>query len=154
MMPAQQPATPDATPPNPQGAMQGEAVQKIQKILLAAKKFMYSPQTHQMFLKELAGNDPVPVKAGRAAAHVILYLFQLSKMQMNPQLVIPSGILILADIVDFIGKTEAGGPDESTQEEAVKVFMQTIMQTLKLGQPEQAAPAQAPQPAGLIGATQ
>lgn len=113
-------------PEQPKGAPQAENIVRIQKILLAARKFMYSEKTHPMFMQELEADDDLATAAGHAAAKVILYLFQFSGMRMKKELVIPAGVLILADIIDFMCKSAGIEQDEAMQEEGIRAFQETM----------------------------
>ena len=103
---------------------------------------MYSEKTHPMFMKELEADDDLATAAGNAAAKVILYLFQFSEMRMNKQLVIPAGVLILADIIDFMCKAAGIEQDEGMQTEGIKAFMAQMMKSLQLDQPAEDQPVE------------
>lgn len=130
-MPAANQQTPAGQPAAPNNPAAGKQ-QKFARVLEAAQKLMYSEKTRPLFLKLLEGKDKLDV-ASTAAVKVILTIVDETKGQLDPVLVVPAGVAIVGDILDFIEKTE--GVEISTEQthQAVQMFLQKIQQAIKNG---------------------
>ena len=99
---------------------------QVQRIVLAAQKVMYSKETGVEFLKALQGDDVVKM-AANAATSVMLILISESKFKIDPSLVIPAGVLIIGDIMDFIEQGKGIKHTEEQVEDAILAFVKQIM---------------------------
>lgn len=114
---------------------------QVQKIVLAAQKVMYSEKTGSEFLKMLQGEDVVKI-AANAATNIMLILIAESKLKINPELIIPAGVIVIGDILDFIEKAKGTPHTEVQVEDAIEAFIQQVMAamgTQKQGAQEQGA---------------
>lgn len=127
-----QPAAPDGA------AASREKLFKVQKIVLAAQKVMYSEKTGAEFRKMLQGDDVVQT-AAKAATSVMLILISESKLQIDPQLIIPAGVVVVGDVLDFIEQAQGIKHDENQVEESVELFIKQIMQAVSPEQPQEPA---------------
>lgn len=130
--PEQQPAQPDK-----------QKMFKIQKIVVAAQKLMYNPKTK--FIQSLEEGDPAQV-AAKAAVSVMLILIQESQLKIDPSLIIPAGVIVVGDILDFLEQAGGVKHDENQVEQAVELFVKQIMAAV---QPEQAEQSEQGEPQGL-----
>ena len=120
--PQQQAVQPAAQPqgmPDAKRAMFGRALQ-------AAQKLMYSEKTRPLFLKLLQGqNDPVD-SASSAAVKVISTIVDETKGRLDPSLIVPIGIAIVGDIMDFIEKTTDAELTTDQAHQAVAMFLEKM----------------------------
>jgi len=120
---------------------------RVKKVVMAAQQVMYNPKTSKMFIQQLqsAGKTPIE-RAGIAAAGVMAILMQQANGKMDPRTIVPAGVIVVADIMDFLSKTEGQQFGEEENNEAIKVFLTKITQAIG-AQPQQAQqPQQQQQP--------
>lgn len=99
----------------------------MQKVVLAGMKVMFDPKTHQLMLDEL--NRPAPLDQNLADGIVglMVILFKQSNQTMPPQVVIPAGIDLLMQAVDFIEKSGIKQIDNAIIGSATTKFIQGIL---------------------------
>ena len=113
----------------------------IDNVVKAAHAFMYSNETKQHFMDELRihmkEGDPVSAAANTAVG-VIMLLVSQSKFQMNQKAVIPAGIMIAGEILDFIygsmGKKASEKDAHATIEMFIKLLQDAISKIMAGGQ--------------------
>lgn len=144
---AQQPAaqpTQTAQPVN-----HDEVMNRVNKVVMAAQRIMYGDKTSKTFMKQLqtAGKTPEE-RAGMAAAGLIGMLMQQANGKMDPRALVPAGVILVADIMDFIAQTEGDEFGEEENNEAIKIFLEQLTQAAggQQQEPAQEAPEQAMQP--------
>lgn len=127
--------------------------EKVQQIILAAQKLMYSDKVK--FVESLGEGEPAQVAAD-AAVSVMLILIQESGFKIDPSLIIPAGTVVVGDILDFIGQAKDVEITEDIQYFALETFVKQMMEAVQGegNEPpaeEQSEPIQAEQSEGLIG---
>lgn len=125
-MPAQQPQQMPSQPTPEAVAATKQKTFQVQKIVLAAQKVMYGEKTGSEFLKMLQGDDVVKI-AANAATNIMLILIGESKLQVNAELIIPAGVIVIGDVLDFIEKAKGTPHTEVQVEDAIEAFIQQIM---------------------------
>lgn len=95
-------------------------------------------------MENLGGEDVVQM-ASDAATTVMLILISESKFKINPELIIPAGVLVIGDILDFIEKTKGLKHTDEEVEMTIETFIKQIMSAV--GGAQQAPPQQQGQPA-------
>lgn len=148
-MPAQQPQQPTPQPAQPSPEQTKQKVFQIQKIALAAQKVMYSETTGKEFLKELRGDDVVQM-AAKAATNVMMLLIAESKLKINPELIIPAGVMVIGDILDFIEQAKGIKHTEDQVESAIELFVKQMLSAVSPDQANQPPAQPANQPAGVM----
>lgn len=138
-MPQQAPQQMPGQPTPEAAAVTKQKTFQVQKIVLAAQKVMYSEKTGSEFLKMLQGDDVVKI-AANAATNIMLILIGESKMQINAELIIPAGVIVIGDILDFIEKAKGTPHTEVQVEDAIEAFIRQMMASM--GAQEQGAPEQ------------
>lgn len=149
--PVQQPQQPQQTPPQAQPSPE-QTKQKtfqIQKIALAAQKVMYGEKTGKEFLKTLQGDDVVQM-ASKAATNVMMILIAESNLRINPELVIPAGVIVVGDILDFIEKAKGITHTEAQVEDAIEAFVTQMMAAVGKTPQQAQQPQQPTQPTGAM----
>lgn len=84
--------------------LQPKEAAQLDKIVLAGKKVMFSPQSHKMFLEQLDGPGTIAQKLGQGVAGLMGLLWQESRQSLPPQLLIPGGMVLVAVAADFLRK--------------------------------------------------
>lgn len=85
--------------------MPPELQEAYDKVVIAGMKMMFSKETHRVMLKELQREGPVSDRLGKGIAGLMLILFKESNATMPPSVIIPAGIELLMQAVDFLRKT-------------------------------------------------
>lgn len=110
---AEGPETPGqaAAATSPQGIMENLHLQpgqreQLERIVAAGKKVMYSEQTHNVIVERLNGPGPMPQKVGAGVAGIITaILVPEAKGALPPELLIPAGLVLVAEAADFLRQT-------------------------------------------------
>lgn len=127
-------ANPDQPGAQPQqGGLPPEKQAMFGRALEAAQKLMYSERTRPLFLKLLQGaDDPVDAASG-AAVKVVTTIVDETKGKLDPSLVVPIGIAIVGDIMDFIEKTNDVELTTDQAHQAVAMFLEKMDAAVKQG---------------------
>lgn len=113
-----------------------ELQEAYDRVVVAGMKVMFSKETHRIMLKEMQKGGPASERLGQGIAGLILTLFKESNETMPPQVMIPAGVELMMQAVDFIRKT---GMEEITNEDiggAMEIMIRTILQAFGM-KPEQ-----------------
>jgi len=95
--------------------LSGNQGAQLDRIVLAGRKVMFSPQSHKLFLDQLNGPGTLAQKMGQGVAGLMGLLWQESKQSLPPQLLIPAGMVLVSVAADFLRK---GGMDVTDQDVA------------------------------------
>lgn len=77
----------------------------FQRVVLAGEKVMYSPQSHDMMIKQLKSSDNPAEAAGEGVAKLFAILLNQSKGTLNMRAAIPAMTVLLCDVLDFMEKS-------------------------------------------------
>lgn len=126
---------------------------QLQRIVVAGMKVMFDAKTHQMMLQQLQGPGALADKLGQGIAGLMGLLQQESKNSLNPMLLVPAGLVLLAHAADYLNQT---GVQVSPQDYggAVENFVDTVLQQFKLDPNKVAAVAGDAEKAGDQGAAE
>ena len=135
-----------------------ELMESFERVVLAGKKVMYSPQMEDTIKQELAGDGPIEKKLAFAVAGLIAMLDKQAKPRIPVQLIVPAAIELVHDAADFV--KSAGLAPDITPEQVKTATQLVTMVVLKIyganeqqiadamtGKAKQPAPAAAPEPA-------
>lgn len=126
-------ARPDGEELTPEAVQQNikmppELQEAYERVVIAGMKVMFSKDTHRIMLKEMQKEGPIADRLGKGVAGLMLLLFKESNQTMPPQVIIPAGIELMMQAVDFMRKT---GMDKITNKDiggAMQVLMNTIFE--------------------------
>ena len=76
----------------------------LQRVVAAGKKLMYSKETHQMMVEELA-DDPIR-GAGEGAVTLMSILMKESRNTIPGPAFMPAMVILLMDALDFVAQTK------------------------------------------------
>jgi hypothetical protein len=85
--------------------MPPELQKAYDKVVIAGMKMLFSKETHRIMLKELQRGGPLADRLGKGIAGLMLILYKESNATMPPAVIIPAGIELLMQAVDFLRKT-------------------------------------------------
>lgn len=117
-LPAGKPAPKGGTSPEAIRAglhLSGKQAAQLDRIVLAGRRVMFDSRSHKMFLEQLDGPGTIAQKLGQGVAGLMGLLWQESRQSLPPELLIPSGMCLVAVAADFLRK---GGMDVSDEDVA------------------------------------
>lgn len=118
--------TPEAVSENIQ--MPPELQEAYDRVVLAGMKIMFSKDSHKLMLKELQKPGPVGQKLGQGIAGLMLILVKESNNSIPPAVLIPAGIQLMMQAVDFMRKT---GMEKVTNQDigdGMELMIMTLME--------------------------
>ena len=107
-----------------------ELMESFERVVLAGKKVMYSPQMEDTIKEELAGDGPIEKKLAFAVAGLIAMLDKQAKPKLPVKVIVPAAIELLYDAADFIKST--GLAPEITPEQLKTATQGLVMLVLKM----------------------
>ena len=126
----------------------------LERMVAAGMRLMFDKRTHGMMLEQMQGDGPIEQKLGQGIVGALGVLWQESKGSLPPQLLIPTGMVLLAHAAEFANKTgESVTPEQFGA--AQQIMIDTLLQqaganpeAIASKVPDQTAPAGA-QPQGV-----
>lgn len=105
-----------------------ELQEAYERVVVAGMKVMFSKESHKFMLKEMQGQGPVAQRLGQGIAGLMLLLFKESNETMPPEVIIPAGIELLMQAVDFVRKTDMGEVSNKDIGDATEIMIQMILE--------------------------
>lgn len=118
--------TPEAVSENIK--MPPELQEAYDRVVLAGMKIMFSKDSHKLMLKELQKPGPVGQKLGQGIAGLMLILVKESNNSIPPAVLIPAGIQLMMQAVDFMRQT---GMEKVTNQDigdGMELMIMTLME--------------------------
>lgn len=106
--------------------MPPELQEAYERVVIAGMKVMFSKETHRIMLKELQKQGPVGDRLGKGIAGLMLLLFKESNNTMPPQVIIPAGMELMMQAVDFMRETKTTEVTNQDIGQGVQVMIATI----------------------------
>lgn len=98
------------------------------RVVKAGNKVMYSEQTHDLMMEQLSQDGDPSQVIGEGIAGMMLLLYQKSNQSMPTEVIVPAGVYLLADGVEFLEVIlEEPFPPETTAS-AVEVMLSVLME--------------------------
>lgn len=98
-----------------------------QRILIAGMKVLFSQQTHGALVQGLEqSQDPIG-DVGKGAVGLIMTLFKESKGTMPAKAMIPAGMALLLNALDYVDSTGIAKIGKPELDHATEVFINTLM---------------------------
>lgn len=98
------------------------------RVVVAGMKLMFSKETHRIMLKEMQKQGPLSQRLGRGVAGLMLIMVKESNNTMPPQIIIPAGVELLMQAVDFMKKTDMATPTNEEIGQAMQIMITTILE--------------------------
>lgn len=133
----------------------GKLQQHVNNIVKAAHAFMYSSSTHMEYTKELKANlqsNPPKVAAAKTAVSIMLLLIAESgkdgEIKMLQKAVLPAGIMIAGEILDFVAEAHHHKASEQDAHDTISLFVSELQKSIAhiTQGAQQSAPQATPQP--------
>jgi hypothetical protein len=77
---------------------------QLQRIVLAGQKVMFDAKTHKMMLDQIKAPGNIAQKLGQSIAGLMGLLWQESRNSLPPNLMIPSGMVLMAHAAKFMNQ--------------------------------------------------
>lgn len=113
-----------------------ELQEAYERVVIGGMKVMFSKESHQFMLKEMQGQGPVAQRLGQGIAGLMLLLFKESNETIPPEVIIPAGIELLMQAVDFVRETGMGEITNKDIGDAMEIMMRMILEKFGM-KPEQ-----------------
>ena len=91
-----------------------------ERVVVAGKKIMYSPQTHELMLKQLKSEGAIEKRLGEGIGGLMVLLFKQSNSNLPPTVLIPAGTELLSDAVDYLNES---GEESVTDEQMADALL-------------------------------
>jgi hypothetical protein len=108
--------------------MPPELQEAYDRVVIAGMKVMYSKESHRMMLKELQKEGPIDQRLGKGIAGLMLLLFKESNGTMPPAVIIPAGIKLVMEAVDFMRSTKLANPTNGDIGNGVQIMIAIILE--------------------------
>lgn len=126
-------ARPDGEDLTPEAIQQNikmppELQEAYEKVVVAGMKIMFSKESHRLMLKEMQKSGPVADRLGKSIAGLMLIMIKESNNTMPPQVIIPAGLELMMQAVDFMRKTGMQKVTNKDIGDAMQIFINTIFE--------------------------
>tara|TARA_R110000868_G_scaffold99049_2_gene272760 strand:- start:870 stop:1370 length:501 start_codon:yes stop_codon:yes gene_type:complete len=105
-----------------------ELQEAYERVVIAGMKVMYSKESHRMMLKELQKEGPLDQRLGQGVAGLMLLLFKESNETMPPEVIIPAGVQLLMEAVDFMRNTKLANPTNGDIGNGMQIMITIILE--------------------------
>ena len=104
-----------------------ELEEMYQRVVIAGMKVMFSDESHHLLEKELQGPGTTEEKLGRGLAGLMLLLFKQSNKTLPPQVIIPAGIELMMNAVEYFQKTDKVKISDQDIGQAIQIMLGVLM---------------------------
>jgi len=98
------------------------------RTVIAGMKVMFSKESHRVMLEELKKPGPLGERLGKGIAGLMLLLFKESNKTMPPSVIIPAGVKLLMEAVDFLRKSGLEKPTNADIATGTQIMITTILE--------------------------
>jgi hypothetical protein len=108
--------------------MPPELQEAYERVVIAGMKVMFSEESHRAMLKELERPGPMDQRLGKGVAGLMLLLFKESNGTMPPAVIVPAGVKLLMEAVDFMRQTGLGNPTNAEIGNGMQIMISIILE--------------------------
>jgi hypothetical protein len=108
--------------------MPPELQEAYERVVIAGMKVMFSKESHRAMLKELQREGPLDQRLGKGIAGLMLLLFKESNGTMPPAVIIPAGVKLLMEAVDFMRDAGMGNPTNAEIGNGMQIMIAIILE--------------------------
>lgn len=108
--------------------MPPELQEAYERVVIAGMKVMFSKESHRVMLKELQREGPLDQRLGKGMAGLMLLLFKESNGTMPPAVIIPAGVKLLMEAVDFMRDTGIDNPTNAEIGNGMQIMIAIILE--------------------------
>ena len=103
------------------------------RVVTAGMKVMFSKESHQVMLQEIQRPGPLDQRLGKGIAGLMLMLFKESNGSIPPSVIIPAGVKLLMEAVEFLRDSGLEKPTNADIGNGMEIMISTILE--KFGVP-------------------
>lgn len=107
--------------------MPPELQEAYERVVIAGMKVMFDQNTHRAMLREITKPGPMGDKLGQGVAGLLLMLVKEGNNTMPPAVLIPAGLELIMQAVDFVRRAELGTVTNEDIGRAAEVMITTLM---------------------------
>lgn len=107
--------------------MPPELQEAYERVVIAGMKVMFSKESHRAMLQEIQRPGPMAERLGKGIAGLMLMLFKESNASMPPNVIIPAGVQLLMEAVDFLRKSGLEKPTNADIGDGIEIMIATIL---------------------------
>jgi hypothetical protein len=108
--------------------MPPELQEAYERVVIAGMKVMFSKESHRALLKELERAGPMDQRLGKGVAGLMLLLFKESNATMPPEVIIPAGVKLMMEAVDFMRESGSGSPTNADIGNGMQIMISIILE--------------------------
>jgi hypothetical protein len=108
--------------------MPPELQEAYERVVIAGMKVMFSKESHKFMLKELQREGPMDQRLGKGIAGLMLLLVKESNNTIPPEVIIPAGMKLMMEAVDFMRNTGLGQPTNAEIGGGMQIMISTILE--------------------------
>ena len=108
--------------------MPPELQEAYERVVIAGMKVMFSKESHKVMLKELQREGPMDQRLGKGIAGLMLLLVKESNNTIPPEVIIPAGMKLMMEAVDFMRETGLGQPTNAEIGGGMQIMISTILE--------------------------
>lgn len=108
--------------------MPPELQEAYERVVIAGMKVMFSKESHKVMLEELQREGLMDQRLGKGIAGLMLLLFKESNETMPPAVIIPAGMKLMMEAVDFMRETDLGQPTNAEIGGGMQIMISTILE--------------------------
>ena len=108
--------------------MPPELQEAYERVVIAGMKVMFSKESHKFMLKELQREGPMDQRLGNGIAGLMLLLVKESNNTIPPEVIIPAGMKLMMEAVDFMRETGLGQPTNAEIGGGMQIMISTILE--------------------------
>jgi hypothetical protein len=108
--------------------MPPELQRAYDRVVVAGMKIMFGKDSHKLMLKELQREGPLAQKLGQGIAGLVLLLYKESNGTMPPAVMIPAGVYLTMQAVDFMRQADLEKVTNQDIGDAMEIMVSTIME--------------------------
>jgi hypothetical protein len=98
------------------------------RVVIAGMKVMFSKESHRVMLQEIQRPGPLDQRLGKGIAGLMLMLFKESNGSIPPNVIIPAGVKLLMEAVDFLRDSGLEKPTNSDIGNGMEIMISTILE--------------------------
>jgi len=98
------------------------------RTVIAGMKVMFSKESHRVMLAEIQKPGPLGDRLGKGISGLMLLLFKESNKTMPPSVMIPAGVKLLMEAVDFLRKSGLEKPTNADIASGIQLMITTLLQ--------------------------
>ena len=119
--------------------MPPELQEAYERVVIAGMKVMFSKESHRAMLQEIQKPGRMDERLGKGIAGLMLMLFKESNETMPPAVIIPAGVNLLMEAVDFLRKSGLAKPTNADIGGGIEIMMSIILEKFGVA-PDKMAP--------------